>query len=112
MSHNHDHDHPAPTGGAVMTAHHVLPLRVYWTIFFALVVGTLVTVWTATKDLGNWNTPIALGIACTKALLVILYFMHVKYGTRLLWLFVAAGFIWFVIMVVITMTDFATRTWL
>ena len=91
---------------------HVLPLPIYWGVFFALVVGTLVTVWSATIDLGSWNLPIALAIACTKALLVILYFMHVKYSSKLTWLFVAAGFLWFLIMVVITMTDFISRGWL
>lgn len=91
---------------------HVLPLRVYWTVFLALVAGTILTIWSATLDLGAWNTPIALGIAVTKALLVILFFMHVKYSTRLTWIFVAAGFLWFIIMVVITMTDFISRGWL
>jgi cytochrome c oxidase subunit 4 len=91
---------------------HVLPLRVYWGVFFALVIGTVVTVWSATKDLGAWNMPIALAIAVTKALLVILFFMHVKYSTKLTWLFVAAGFLWFIIMVVITMADFVSRPWL
>jgi cytochrome c oxidase subunit IV len=91
---------------------HVLPLRIYWAVFIALVVGTLLTVWSATKDLGHWNMPIALAIAVTKALLVILFFMHVKYSTKLTWLFVAAGFLWFIIMVVITMSDFVSRSWL
>jgi cytochrome c oxidase subunit 4 len=95
-----------------LTQHHVLPLRIYWGVFTALVVGTLLTVWTATFDLGPWNTPIALGIAIAKGLLVILFFMHVKYSTRLTWLFVAAGFVWFVIMVCITMADFVSRSWL
>lgn len=91
---------------------HVLPLSVYWGVFLALVVGTLLTIWSATIDLGDWNTPIALVIAATKALLVILYFMHVKYSSKLTWLFVAAGFLWFILMVVITMTDFVSRAWL
>jgi len=93
-------------------SNHVLPLSVYWGIFFALIVGTVLTVWTATLDLGKWNLPIALAIAVTKALLVILYFMHVKYSTNLTKLFVAAGFIWFLIMVLITMTDYTSRSWL
>jgi cytochrome c oxidase subunit 4 len=81
-------------------------------VFFALIVGTVLTVWSATIDLGLWNTPIALAIAAAKGLLVILYFMHVKYSTKLTWLFVAAGFLWFLIMVLITMTDFVSRGWL
>ncbi|MBL8858407.1 MAG: cytochrome C oxidase subunit IV family protein [Planctomycetes bacterium] len=91
---------------------HVLPLRVYWGVFTVLVFGTLITVWSATKDLGALNMPIALAIAVTKAAFVILYFMHVKYSTKLTWLFVMAGFLWFIIMVVITMADYTSRTWL
>jgi cytochrome c oxidase subunit IV len=91
---------------------HVLPLSTYYGVFLALVIGTIGTVWTATIDLGPWNTPIALVIAATKAILVILFFMHVKYSTRLTWMFVSAGFIWFIIMAVITMADFVSRGWL
>ena len=93
-------------------SNHVLPLSVYWGVFFALIIGTVLTVWTATIDLGKWNLPIALAIAVTKALFVILYFMHVKYSTKLTKLFVAAGFIWFLIMVLITMTGYSSRGWL
>jgi cytochrome c oxidase subunit 4 len=95
-----------------LAAHHVLPLRIYWIVFFALVAGTTLTVYAAIQDLGAWNTPIAILIAAAKALLVILFFMHVKYSSRLTWMFVAAGFIWFIIQVVITMTDYVSRTWL
>jgi cytochrome c oxidase subunit 4 len=92
-------------------AHHVLPLSIYWGVFLALVVGTLVTVWTATIDLGALNTVVALAIACTKALLVILFFMHVKYSSKLVWLYAAAGFFWVVIMIVITGADYVSRGW-
>jgi cytochrome c oxidase subunit 4 len=59
--------------------------------------------------LGPWNLPVALAIAIIKMVLVILVFMHVKYSSRLTWLFAAAGFIWLVIMVDLTMSDFMTR---
>ncbi len=91
--------------------HHILPLSVYWGVFTALVVGTLVTVWSATIDLGAMNVLVALAIASVKALLVILYFMHVKYSSRLVWVFAASGFFWFIIMVLITMADFVSRGW-
>jgi len=52
-----------------------------------------------------------LGIAMTKALLVILYFMHVRWSTRLTWLVVASGFFWLLILFGITMTDYLTRGW-
>ena len=53
----------------------------------------------------------ALAIAITKMLLVILYFMHVRYSSRLTWLFVAAGFIWLLIMIDLTLSDYLTRVW-
>ena len=89
-----------------------MPLSVYWGVFLALVVGTLVTVWSATIDLGALNVIVALVIATAKALLVVLYFMHVKYASKLTWLFVASGFFWLLIMLVITMNDYISRGWL
>ena len=63
-------------------------------------------------DLGVFNTPVALTIACTKALLVVLFFMHVRYGTRLTWVVVSAGFFWLGILIVLTMSDYLSRGWL
>lgn len=91
--------------------HHVLPLGVYWAVFTALVVGTILTVWTATIDLGHMNVVVALLIASVKALLVILYFMHVKYSSKMVWVFAAAGFFWVVMMILFTMQDFVSRSW-
>lgn len=91
--------------------HHILPLGVYWAVFLALVVGTIVTVWTATMDLGHLNVIVALVIASVKALLVILYFMHVKYSSKMVWLFAGAGFFWVVMMILFTMQDFVSRGW-
>jgi len=100
-------DHSAAHGGE----HHILPLSVYWGVFTALVVGTIVTVWSATIDLGALNVIVALVIASVKALLVILYFMHVKYSSKMVWIFAAAGFFWVVIMILFTMQDFVSRGW-
>lgn len=88
---------------------HVVPQKVYFTIFTALIVLTGVTVVVAFYDLGPLNNLIMLTIAYTKALLVILYFMHVRYNSRLTWLFVAAGFFWLLILVVFTLGDYLTR---
>ncbi len=90
---------------------HVLPLSIYWGVFLALVVGTIVTVWTATIDLGALNLVVALAIATVKASLVILFFMHVKYSSRLTQVFVVAAFLWLGIMFVFTFADYATRAW-
>jgi cytochrome c oxidase subunit 4 len=91
--------------------HHILPLGIYWAVFTALVVGTVLTVWTARIDLGHMNVVVALSIAAVKALLVILFFMHVKYSSKLVWLFAATGFLWFGLQILLTMQDFVSRGW-
>ena len=88
---------------------HVLPLRVYLVVFTALLAGTALTTWVATHDLGPWNDLVALGIAGTKAALVILYFMHVRYASRLIWIFSLAGFLWLMLFFVLILADYQTR---
>jgi cytochrome c oxidase subunit 4 len=88
---------------------HVVPVGIYVAVFLALLVGTGLTVWVSTLDLGFWNTPVALTIAFTKALLVILFFMHVKYSPRLLWVALAAAFFWLFQMIAGTLADYLTR---
>ena len=88
---------------------HVLPLRVYFGVFLALLAGTALTTWVSTIDLGLLNNAVALAIAGTKAALVILYFMHVRYSTRLIWIFSLAGFVWLVLFFVLIMADYETR---
>jgi cytochrome c oxidase subunit 4 len=95
-----------------MSAGHVAPKSLYYTIFLALLVGTALTVAVAFVDLGAMNNVVMLTIACAKALLVILFFMHVRWGTRLTWVVVASGFFWLLIMFSITMTDYVTRGWI
>ncbi len=84
-------------------------LRVYLAVFATLLCLTGVTVYVAFAELGPMATPIALGIAGTKASLVILYFMHVKYETRLIGLYAASGFAVLLVMFAITMGEFAGR---
>jgi cytochrome c oxidase subunit 4 len=91
---------------------HVVSLKVYFAIFGALMVLTALTVWVAFVDLGLMNTFVALAIAVTKATLVILFFMHVKYSSKLTWLVVASGFVFLVIMLGFTMADIVSRGWL
>jgi cytochrome c oxidase subunit 4 len=88
-----------------------VPLKIYYRIFGALMVLTAVTVGIAFVDLGYLNTFVAVSIAVLKATLVLLFFMHVKYSNRLIWVFASAGFIWFIIMVAFTMSDYVGRTW-
>ncbi len=93
-------------------ASHVVSLKVYFAIFAALMVLTAATVWVAFIDLGALNTLVALAVAVTKATLVILFFMHVKYSTKLTWLVVASGFVFLAIMIALTMADIVSRGWL
>ena len=90
---------------------HVAPKSMYYAVFAALIVGTALTVGVAFVDLGALNNVLMLGIACTKALLVVLFFMHVRWGTRLTWVIAASGFVWLLILFRITMTDYLTRGW-
>lgn len=91
--------------------HHVVPLKIYFLIFFALMIGTVLTVAAAFVNMGFLNTPVALIIALVKASLVILFFMHVKYSPKLVGLFAVAGFFWLCILLALTMQDYYTRGW-
>ena len=92
-----------------MSSGHALPLRMYFAVFGTLLFLTWFTWWIATVDLGGWNTAIALSVAMTKVVLVVLYFMHVKYSSKLVWVFAAAGAYWLTIFFVFLMSDYLTR---
>ena len=87
-------------------ASHGPSVRVYLAVFTALMVLTGLTVWAANQDFGAMNVVVALGIAVTKATLVVLFFMHVKYGSRLVWLVVGSAFVWLAFLLVITLHDY------
>ena len=91
--------------------HHIVPIPVYLSIFAALIVLTGVTVAVAYVDLGPLNIAVALAIAMFKGSLVVLYFMHVKYSSRLVQLAAATGFVWLAIMLIFTLSDVWTRDW-
>jgi len=95
-----------------MSGQHVVPVRIYLIIFAALMVFTAITVAVAFVDLGPLNNVVMLGIAVTKAALVILFFMHVRYSTRLIPLVAVGGFLWLVILFGFTMSDYLSRGWL
>lgn len=90
---------------------HVVPLRIYILIFVTLIVLTGVTTWVAFHDLGRWNTVVALAIAVTKMMLVMLYFMHLRYGTGLPRIVVLASFMFLAVLIGLTMSDALTRSW-
>jgi cytochrome c oxidase subunit 4 len=91
---------------------HLVPRKIYFAVFAALMVLTTITTAVAFADLGPWNTVVALGIAFVKATLVALFFMHVKYSPRLTQIVVTGGIFWLAILIVLTLSDFMTRGWL
>jgi cytochrome c oxidase subunit 4 len=110
--HAHAHAHVSDHTGAHGQPHvHISPLSVYLAIFATLMVLTAVTVAIAYVDLGEFNKVVALGIACFKATLVVLYFMHVKYASGLTKVFAVTGIFFLFILLSLTMIDYASRMW-
>ncbi len=90
--------------------HIVTPLQ-YSYVYGTLLVGTILTVLAAKVELGVFNPIVALGIACFKATVVILFFMHVKYQSRLIKITVGAGFFTFIVLITMTLSDYMSRAW-
>ena len=88
---------------------HISPKSAYYAIFAALMVLTAITVGVAFVNLGAFNFPVAIGIAITKATLVILFFMHAKYSSSLTKLFVGMSFFFLLILLTLTLTDYMSR---
>ena len=95
-----------------MSTDHIVPKRTYYIIFAVLLLCTYLTWQVAYFDLGALNTVAALTIAVFKATLVVLFFMHVRYSGRLIWLVIIAALLWLAIMFAITFSDYWTRAWL
>jgi cytochrome c oxidase subunit IV len=91
-------------------AHHVVPPRVYLAIFAALLVLTGLTVWVAFQHLGDpWNDVVAMAVAVTKATLVVLFFMHVKWGSPMVKLSVLTALLVLALLVGVTWSDYWAR---
>ncbi len=88
---------------------HITPIRMYTTVFAILIALTLLTVSTALSDMGVWHTPIAMGIAVTKAILVFLFFMHLLHSPKLIWLVAGGTLVWLGIMFALTLADYWSR---
>jgi len=91
---------------------HPSPVRCYLLVYAALMGLLAATTALAFLDLGRWSAAAAMGIAGLKALLVLLYFMHLRHSSRLTWLVAGAGFYWLAILLGLTLTDLLTRPWL
>lgn len=100
---------------------HIVSPKIYVAILGALLVATGLTVWASYIDLGEWhiapgitifwNPVVALAIACSKGMLVVLFFMHVKYSTKLTKLTVLSGFFVFLVLISLTLADYYSRAW-
>jgi cytochrome c oxidase subunit IV len=90
---------------------HIVPRKVYFSVFIALLVGTALTVIVAQFDFGPMNAVVAMTVAVTKMMLVLLFFMHVRYSSRLIWVIVSSMFFWLLILLLLTLTDYRSRHW-
>jgi len=90
---------------------HVVPVKIYVTIFLTLLALTGLTTGVAFIDLGAYNTVVALVIAVIKMLLVVLFFMHLRYVSNLTKVVVLAGFFWLAILMTFTLSDYFSRHW-
>lgn len=90
---------------------HIVSPKIYITIWLILLVFTGLTTWVAFIDLGILNPVIALLIAFTKASLVVLFFMHVKYSSRMIALVIGCGLFFLSILMVLTTSDYISRAW-
>jgi len=108
MSEYHD---PSNVINPEHAEHHIVTPFQYMLVFGTLLLFTGITVGAAFIDLGVLNPIVALGIACFKAVIVILFFMHVKYQSKLVKMTVGAGFFTFIVLITMTLTDYMSRAW-
>jgi cytochrome c oxidase subunit 4 len=88
---------------------HITPRKTYIFVYLALLILLGGTIGGAYVDLGIWNTVAAIAIAVVKALLVVLFFMHVKYSSNLTRVYVLVGFLWLALLIGLTLADYLTR---
>ena len=101
--------HPSTHG---LVSQHVVSPKIYLAIFIALMVLTAATIAAAEMDLGPLNLAVALAIAIVKATLVVLYFMHVRYNPKLIWLALGLALSWLGVLVLATLHDYLSRGWI
>ncbi|HWG20783.1 MAG TPA: cytochrome C oxidase subunit IV family protein [Terracidiphilus sp.] len=105
------HDHDPNEQDVHDSLNHIVSPRIYIIVGATLLVFTGLTVLASLFDLGEWNPVIALFIACVKATIVVLFFMHVKYSSRLTKLTVFSGLFLFAVLIALTLSDYTTRAW-
>ncbi|HWB32712.1 MAG TPA: cytochrome C oxidase subunit IV family protein [Acidobacteriaceae bacterium] len=115
MSHEAAHEHhyhdPANVTNPEHAEHHIVTPLQYCYVYGTLLFFTILTILAADWDMGIFNPVVALAIACTKAVIVILFFMHVKYQSNLIKMTVGCGFFTFIILITMTLLDYISRAW-
>jgi cytochrome c oxidase subunit 4 len=91
---------------------HVVSKTTYFAIFGTLLALTAATTGAAFIDMGRWNTIVALAIACLKATLVVLFFMHLRWSPLSMRVVILAALLWLAILICLTTADFFTRDWI
>jgi len=98
-----------------LSEHHIVSPKIYFAIFAALMICTLLTVYAATVDLNHifsgMNIVVALTIATFKAALVVLFFMHGKYSSKRTQMVIICSIFWLAVMLFMTMSDYLSRSW-
>jgi len=107
-AHGHGHDNSGHSGDYVHHPH-VLPARLYVTIFVSLLILTYITVRASYFNFGEWNIIIAMAIASTKASLVALFFMHLKYDERFNGVIFVSAFVFLSLFFIFTLSDTSRR---
>jgi cytochrome c oxidase subunit IV len=92
--------------------HHITSVRTYYIIYAVLMLFLLATVGAAELPLGRAHLPIAMSIAVIKAVLIVLFFMHVYYSSRLTWVVSVASFLWLGLLLAFLVADYLARGWL
>jgi len=111
MSDKHEHSSTGPHGDGhgAHGGHGANILKIYYAVYAALMVLLVVTVAVSFKHFGNWNLPIAMSIATVKAVLVVLYFMHLADSPRLTWITAVSATIWIAILIVGIVIEYDSR---
>jgi cytochrome c oxidase subunit IV len=91
--------------------HVVVGPKIYLSILILLLILTATTTGVAYIDLGILNPIVAIAIGCIKAVLVILFFMHIRYSSKVMMLTVGAGFFTFLVLITMTLSDYISRNW-
>ncbi len=105
------HHDPGNITNPEHSEHHIVTPKIYSIVFVTLLTFTGITVAAAFVNLGILNPIIALAIACTKAVIVILFFMHIFFQSKLIKMTVGAGFFTFLILITMTLSDYISRSW-